>query len=63
MDWLIAGAAFTECQCFMRTHPSKMLHDCEAMTSVYGSGVIRIKAGGGTLTISARPTNARHAPP
>lgn len=38
-----------------RPHPPQMLHDCDAMTSVYGSGVIQFKTARGELTIRSRP--------
>jgi hypothetical protein len=45
-----------------RPHPPQMLHDCAAMTSVYGSGVIQIKAGGGVLTLRAGPAKSVDRP-
>jgi hypothetical protein len=33
-----------------RPHPPKMLHDCESMTSEYGSGKITIKTKAGSVT-------------
>lgn len=33
-----------------RQHPPQMLHDCELMTSVYGSGEITIKTAAGSIT-------------
>ena len=38
-----------------RPHPPKMLHDCELMTSVYGSGRITIRTTAGTVTFDGTP--------
>lgn len=37
----------------LRPHPPKMLHDCEAMRSEYGSGRITIKTKAGTVTFGS----------
>lgn len=43
-----------------RPHPPTMLHDCELMTSVYGSGKITVKTAAGTVTFDG--TSLRPAP-
>jgi hypothetical protein len=37
----------------LRPHPPKMLHDCQAMTSEYGSGKITISTKAGSVTFDA----------
>ncbi len=36
-----------------RTHPPAMLHDCDAMSSEYGSGKITVKTKAGTVTFDS----------
>ena len=38
-----------------RPHPPTMLHDCELMTSVCGSGKIAIRTTAGTVTFDDTP--------
>jgi hypothetical protein len=44
-----------------RPHPPKMLHDCEPMTSEYGSGKITVKTKAGTVTFDG--SGLRPGPP
>lgn len=41
-----------------RPHPPRMLHDCTLMTSVYGSGTIRIRTQSGSVTFDSAPLRA-----
>lgn len=37
-----------------RAHPPEMLHDCECLRSVYGSGVVTLATAAGSLTLDRR---------